>query len=442
MKIRSIRLFDYNQFKDLTIDLTYPTGHTNAGQPLEKVCIIGQSGTGKTTILNFLSNLLKKKGNIEASKYHAAFDHNSQVILINKDKNRSPTVSNTSRSGQGTRVLNTDLGLNLLNDVFASSLLAMYLPADFLSNNNDKTDGVIDDGRNFYDFKDVNIRKIWHKILDEVKTHQKIIIELKDRLEEIHKKSNKTIDEIRKERDPIEERLSVLEREDTNPLKKLANDYLDVVLSNFNLKVDTDLSVSENLDKIEFIRIKDNKGKIIPNGYLSTGTAQFLLSSLPFYLLKPKNAVVLFDEPERSLYPDIQKLLVDHYSKFAPMCQFIYATHSPIVASCFEPWEVVELKFGADGYVYQQQYYEGERHVNNYNVHPKYLTYDLILKEVFNVQNTDGENRSRNLLELIMLENQLKQYKVLGDNASDQFQQTMSKYKELGELLSWTVKFN
>ena len=37
MKISKITIKDYNQFKNFTIDLTYPTGHSKAGEPLEKV---------------------------------------------------------------------------------------------------------------------------------------------------------------------------------------------------------------------------------------------------------------------------------------------------------------------------------------------------------------------------------------------------------------------
>ena len=47
MKLTKIVLKDYNQFKDVEIDLTYPKGHRKEGQPLDKVCIIGQSGSGK-----------------------------------------------------------------------------------------------------------------------------------------------------------------------------------------------------------------------------------------------------------------------------------------------------------------------------------------------------------------------------------------------------------
>ena len=54
MKITRIQIKDFHQFKDIDIDLTYPLGHKKAGQPLDKVCIIGQSGTGKTTLLKFI----------------------------------------------------------------------------------------------------------------------------------------------------------------------------------------------------------------------------------------------------------------------------------------------------------------------------------------------------------------------------------------------------
>jgi ABC-type lipoprotein export system ATPase subunit len=38
--------------------LTYPEGHEKAGQPLDKVCFIGQSGTGKTSLLKIISKYL------------------------------------------------------------------------------------------------------------------------------------------------------------------------------------------------------------------------------------------------------------------------------------------------------------------------------------------------------------------------------------------------
>ena len=56
MKFTKIHIKKHQQFKDFTLDLTYPTGHEKAGKPLEKVCFIGQSGTGKTTLLGQLGD--------------------------------------------------------------------------------------------------------------------------------------------------------------------------------------------------------------------------------------------------------------------------------------------------------------------------------------------------------------------------------------------------
>ena len=58
MKITGIEVGEYRQFKNIKFDFTYPEDHTKAGQPLEKVCFIGQSGTGKTKLLYALHNSL------------------------------------------------------------------------------------------------------------------------------------------------------------------------------------------------------------------------------------------------------------------------------------------------------------------------------------------------------------------------------------------------
>jgi len=60
MIITKIHIKDHQQFKDLELDLTYPAGHVKAGQALDKVCFIGQSGTGKTTLLEEIWDYSKR----------------------------------------------------------------------------------------------------------------------------------------------------------------------------------------------------------------------------------------------------------------------------------------------------------------------------------------------------------------------------------------------
>lgn len=64
---------------------------------------------------------------------------------------------------------------------------------------------------------------------------------------------------------------------------------------------------------------------------------------LEFIKLDTNKTIILIDEPERSLYPDIQQEIIGYYTQFAPKAQFFFATHSPIIASSFEPWEIVVI---------------------------------------------------------------------------------------------------
>ena len=64
MKIEQLEIKNYMQFKDLKLDLTYPKGHKKEGEPLDKICIIGQSGTGKTNLLE----IIKEKFNNNSVK--------------------------------------------------------------------------------------------------------------------------------------------------------------------------------------------------------------------------------------------------------------------------------------------------------------------------------------------------------------------------------------
>jgi len=43
------------------------------------------------------------------------------------------------------------------------------------------------------------------------------------------------------------------------------------------------------------------------------------------------------------------------------------------------------LKFNNEGTVYQEKYYKGERHVDNYFIDPRYLRWDVILMRVFDL---------------------------------------------------------
>jgi len=174
-----------------------------------------------------------------------------------------------------------------------------------------------------------------------------------------------------------------------------------------------------------------------------TGTRQVILSALPLYLIAPENSTILFDEPEKSLYPDLQRVIIDYYQNLTKNSQFFYATHSPIVASCFEPWEIVELKFDDSGYVYREKYYEGDtNHVDNYYIDPRFLNFDLMLKEVFDMKYTNGDKRYEALSEFGMLKNQLETLKQNNQLQTNAAKDIYRKFKLLSRKLALNPESN
>jgi len=221
-----------------------------------------------------------------------------------------------------------------------------------------------------------------------------------------------------------------------NPIKDLSENYLDKILINFNLRVRQNLDFKKTED-IATIKIETLNGIEVPNALLSTGTKQIILTTLPLYASKPENTIILFDEPERSLYPDIQVLIVDFYIKLVKDCQFFFATHSPLIASCFEPWEIVELKFNPDGSVYRELYYDVEKgnHVDNYTIDPRYLRWDSILTRLFDLDKDSNEARTRKLMEIAALRSKLQ--KANGKLSPEEMQKLQTQFEKLAELLDW-----
>ena len=129
-----------------------------------------------------------------------------------------------------------------------------------------------------------------------------------------------------------------------NPLIAFAN-YFNPILS--RLHVEVDLINTEYAIPIKSV----NKEEVIPISGLSTGTKGLLLSMFPLFELDTTDSMILLDEPERSLFPDMQIDLMSHYQRLAPEAQFIVATHSPFIAAAFEPEERFILYFNEQGEV-------------------------------------------------------------------------------------------
>lgn len=428
MKVKEIYIKDFRQFKEFTLDLTYPKGHEKEGQPLDKVCFIGQSGTGKTSLLKLIYLIrmpgdAKEKLNasthelIDKIAFRLTSSKNEDLVMSFKDSQddlyalseNMMTVFNLGDTNYedvfGDKVRgDVEYALKIVktHEIDKSEKL-IYFPSNLKYDLKKDEKIKINPTKKLFDFSKDSIYELWASILEDVTKYQEQELKIRQQISVAAETGNPVT--IQNEVIKLKE----WEVNNFNPINDLADNCIDSLIKYFSLRVKKDLDFQQKED-IGFIKIENNDGKEVPYLSWSTGTKQVILSALPLYLLKPENSTILFDEPETSLYPDLQRIIIDYYSGFTKDSQFFYATHSPIIASSFEPWEIVELKFDDKGNVYRDIYYEGENHVDNYYIDPRFLNFDLMLKEVFDMKFTNGDMRYEALSEYGMLKKPVRNF--------------------------------
>jgi predicted ATP-dependent endonuclease of OLD family len=376
MKITGIDISDYRQFRNLNFDFTYPADHPNptkAGQPLDKVCFIGQSGTGKTTLLRVIWEFLEAinlvvsaKGQLqdESSFENGYVPESVSEIKLSVQIGESPTVVDTKYKIQASEI-------EYLNNWYSEKL---SISDQFQLKDTKKfclfiKDSIIQEADNFLAEQFKGIAKTESQIEIEKQSRWDLInkvgnqkiIQLGDGkspliwrylLKEIYQYNDTGLELARNVLEkngalPLEElmlRLDSWRENTTNPRTDLAERCLNPILKKIHLEMDT-ISVEVP------IVIKTQTGFKPDSSYLSTGIRQILATAIPIYKFDTTDTVILFDEPERSLFPDVQRELVDYYVRLAPTAQFFFATHSPIIAASFEPCERFILFFNEDGEV-------------------------------------------------------------------------------------------
>ncbi|MEA5457871.1 AAA family ATPase [Arcicella sp. LKC2W] len=445
MKISKIHIKDFHQFKDFTLDLTYPQGHEKVGQPLDKVCFIGQSGTGKTSLLELIppllfdydTNIIEKSGsavgtsNIQAT-YHFGENYDyfyESYLEYELDRDGQSYVLAYDVFDENDFETN-EITQNVYQDWTGKRSKLIYFPAN-LNFNIDLDENYDFNKKNIVDFSEDKVSTVWNLILEKIQNYQEQELKIRQDISKVVEKSSSDIEAIQKAVKQLED----WKNSEFNPIKDVADNCLDPLLAKFKLRVKTELDFKTK-DDIGFIKVEDFEGNEIPHGLWSTGTKQVILSALPLYLLKPKHTVILFDEPERSLYPDLQRTVVNYYSSLAESCQFFYSTHSPIIASSFDPWEIVELKFNKEGKVYRETYFEGENHVDNYKWNPKYMRWDDILQRVFDLEDDGSPDRKVKLDELATLNVKFKKLKTKEQEHSVEALEIVKNIEKLSKELS------
>lgn len=391
MKITGIDIGEYRQFKNINFDFTYPEDYhvvEKRGQPLEKVCFIGQSGTGKTTLLNviwdFIYLISIRDPSSTLDLFSASLNElNYKRKLINYQSPYSIKISQDNRSIVYKRSIGSLDGSgydnylrsiesadfeqemieeqNIIRSLLNPSKTALYLK-DSVSR---EADAFLADQRkqpeSFSDFFKTTTQieedqAVFKVRIDTAGSNKTVSLGdmrslstwqylLEDTIN-YDRGTPKFVFELGQKRASPEEISTEFHNWlGTNPRIELGEKCINPILANLYLELGL---IGEDGAILSLRTKSDSK---IPNNTLSTGTRQLLATAIPIYKFDTKGTVILFDEPERSLFPDIQRELVKYYTGLAPEAQFFFATHSPIIAAAFEPCERFILYFDENGEV-------------------------------------------------------------------------------------------
>lgn len=394
MKIAKIRIKDFQQFKDIELDFTHP----ETGEPLDKVCFIGSNGTGKSTLLGFIHHFLEviRRANdppntlenigIDYTQFAVTFKNDNQFFYCVKfnnppiycfnhedvskanidfdladantipklfQKNAFSRFGNLTISDNFSKFIekfqlkpnNKDIVINVLSETSINKYIQV---SDVPNTNLSESLNLIKEQPLFHTVSESNIEDFWKILIANIKKRENERQEFENSDNNIDKSKRQLIEEFDSIHPKIMDKLS---------------EIWNKILEKANLELDTEgvrnpIQLTDNL--YAYIRTKDTKERVDYNR-LSTGIRNFIFKIGHIYSLYFNRAIdrgfLLVDEPENSLYPDFLFDLMEIYDEIVTdkngknNTQMFFATHNPIVAAQFEPFERIILAWDGEGSV-------------------------------------------------------------------------------------------
>lgn len=384
MQLCKIFISNHLQFKNFELDLTYPEGHPRSGEPLDKVCLIGRNGTGKSTLLSYIYQLLVSQNhgsNIwykfkEGDKYYYAFKNfrgpNPQTLILHEQLEENPNWK-TLLSGpssthpsyfppelQKYRFKTHEAHKEIADKVELSSTkndLVVFAPSEGSQNLYKQIQDVPQTTVNsalelFNNFplahyvSTDHINEFWRQLIYLLKKRDSEFRSFQTKPENLDKTVRQVLQEF-DQNNPI-----ILEK-----IGELWNKILERAGLEFDYKnASNPIQLNDNLKA--YIKLKGTD-TVIHYNRLSTGIRNFIFKVGHIYSLyfnrDIRSGFLLLDEPENSLFPDFLYDLVSTYFEITKNSQLLLATHSPIIAAQFEPCERIILDFDDQGKITQKR---------------------------------------------------------------------------------------
>jgi energy-coupling factor transporter ATP-binding protein EcfA2 len=386
MKICKLIIRGFQQFENTELDFTDPV----TGEPADRICLIGRNGTGKSTILRILDELLDKQSvkqpistgprALLAVKvkvdtrcvYMVACSPNTDtktIFLKQEIENvpgwadefvkNSPAHQDPPYWGLSLSEKERPAMLSTLSLLDNGTDLVIYAPSETPQNtalaisdlpdtNLDKALALFKSFPAHHVVSNETIAEMWRVLVYLVKKRDNDRDAFENREENLHKTKAELIAEF--------------DRMHPRPLVGIASLW-NKILDRAGLELDVEgadnpIQLNDNLQA--YIRLKSNKLRIAYN-QLSTGMRDFLFRLGHIYLLyfgrNIERGFLLVDEPENSLFPDFLFDLMETYNRIVQngngvsRTQMFFATHSPIVAAQFHPYERIVLEWDDFGHV-------------------------------------------------------------------------------------------
>lgn len=364
MKIASVFIQDLKGFSGFQLDLTYPEGHPRAGEALDKICLIGSNGTGKSRLLKLLISYIRELVRFKSKalfiaklevrgRFIYSVHLRNEVLFFRDTIDEEPSwMAELMVQGAFTLEFNRKfekycIGFTEEPELFEelwfdnnSNDLLVYQPSEPAKNRIlgladlplTKTRDVESYRGNYPFYNEVSPERVvefWSLLIWTILQRDRAF---KDH---VKKPAYKTQSTAVMRADFLKEYPEILPG-----LAALWNEILEPVGLEADLEnADEPISSSDPLE----LYIRRKGGDRINYSELGAGMRRFLFGLGHIWVLNYgrtiSNGFCFVEEPETHLHPSIVQGVVGRYENLAPGQQLFMTTHSPFVAAQFDPAE-------------------------------------------------------------------------------------------------------
>ena len=352
MKVNGVKFKNDKVLGDLEISFCGSDNKT-----LDKIVLIGENGTGKTTILKEIYDLMDIESHSKSeNKIFLDLEENEKYLFKNYLlKNNNNIIMEDDILYDCADIKCLDIKKEAFNfeeiekDKYKSKVI--YLPAEV----------------NFNSLKRVD-RTFRYKYKFRNEINENLISDLPSAI------ANKIYVEMIMNED-------LPARESREKVCKEVNSIFE------SMDLDVELiGLSKDEDTIPIFR--NIEGKEFDISGLSSGEKQLFLRALSLKFLNVNNSIILIDEPEISLHPRWQRKIINVYENIGENNQLIIATHSPHIIGNVTKEQIRVLKRDKEG-IKVMNYEELDETYGR--------TVESILMEIMGIVNTRNEETAEKI---------------------------------------------